>query len=181
MGDGYLKRHIEQLDKYGYSVYKFPYSLVLNGVGGLIACLVSLCLVVETHLYTQKYQFPLTTNEHQTVKCERRNINVINMSLSNQDAQPDTRDIRAVSYSGRKNSMQPVNQPKTRPAGEMYRYQQRKSGDVTLNTLPNANTITHQKIVIGGKQAAQAHAYANSVAVLKHNRSHVAMNDTYNM
>ncbi|XP_045173600.2 uncharacterized protein LOC123535119 [Mercenaria mercenaria] len=51
MGNKYQQLHNEQMDAYGKSVYKSPYSLFLTGTGGLVTCLVFLALLVEIHIF----------------------------------------------------------------------------------------------------------------------------------
>ena len=51
MGYTYQQRHNEQMDGYGRSVYKSPYSLFLTGTGGIIACLITFGLFIENRIF----------------------------------------------------------------------------------------------------------------------------------
>lgn len=184
MGHKYLHQHYEQMGSYGKSVYKVPYSAVLTGVGGLIACFVTLVLIAEAHILSKQIQKELSFTGNKAIKYNP-SLHTVSTGTAQSDQNLNTntslmadRRLSSSRSSGSIGSRQVTTHATEK---EMFPC---KTVSATVCAGTVVNVTNHVGPVFDAKKPDdenQAGIKDLSSNVVLENGQHVVMNEIYNM
>jgi hypothetical protein len=178
MGYKYQQRHNEQMNGYGRSVYKSPYSLFLTGSGGMIACLITFVLVLEIHIFLKKFN----ASGKQYIQSEQAMVAMSNTDTTYSTSRPN----ESSSSNSTINTVAFV--ATTENSSTSQEYKSNRNENTYMYAWPSTEGRRGSKLVPESSAVADSTIYTDDVTadpeyknVVLANGQHFVMNNIYNI